>query len=210
MRTRRPAAGRTERGGRRIRPDPDRAGDRVRLLHGAGGARAARGRHRLDHDQLQPGDGSTDFDASDRLYFEPLDAEASTRCCATSQRRTRSRSACRSSCSLVVRRQSTWPSRLRDRGVPILGSQRRLDRPGRGSRTFRGISARTSGFRSRPERRSRRWTTPRPVAEPHRLSGAGAPVLRAGRSGDGGRLWRGPSRALHPQRRRHDGRITRC
>jgi hypothetical protein len=33
--------------------------------------RHARGRLRADHGQLQPGDVSTDYDTSDRLYFEP-------------------------------------------------------------------------------------------------------------------------------------------
>ena len=44
-------------GRRRLRPDPHRPGHRVRLLLGAGGPGAARRRRRLDHDQLEPGDG---------------------------------------------------------------------------------------------------------------------------------------------------------
>ena len=42
--------------GPRRRAEPDRAGDRVRLLLRARGARAPRGRVRDDHGQLQPGD----------------------------------------------------------------------------------------------------------------------------------------------------------
>ena len=60
----------------RVRADPDRAGDRVRLL-------AVQAAHAL-HDNgvasiminSNPETVSTDFDASDRLYFEPLDEES--------------------------------------------------------------------------------------------------------------------------------------
>ena len=41
----------------RRRPEPHRPGDRVRLLLRPRGVRAARGRRRDDHGQLQPGDG---------------------------------------------------------------------------------------------------------------------------------------------------------
>jgi carbamoyl-phosphate synthase large subunit len=51
------------------------AGHRVRLLLRARGARHARGRLRDHHGQLQPETVSTDYDTSDRLYFEPLTLE---------------------------------------------------------------------------------------------------------------------------------------
>ena len=65
---------------RRLRPDPHRAGHRVRLLLGACRLRAL-------HDagvasimiNSNPETVSTDFDASDRLYFEPLTRRASIR-----------------------------------------------------------------------------------------------------------------------------------
>jgi carbamoyl-phosphate synthase large subunit len=56
-------------------PEPHRAGRRVRLLLRARQLRAARRRVRDHHDQLQPRDVSTDYDTSDRLYFEPLTLE---------------------------------------------------------------------------------------------------------------------------------------
>ena len=63
---------------------------------------------------------STDFDTSDRLYFEPLDEEA----CATSWRTSRrgTATARRPSSSSAGRRPSTWPSPLARAGLPILGS----------------------------------------------------------------------------------------
>ena len=60
----------------RLWPDPDRAGDRVRLLLGPGGGRAPRCRLQRVMINSNPETVSTDFDASSRLYFEPLDAES--------------------------------------------------------------------------------------------------------------------------------------
>ena len=57
------------------RAEPDRAGHRVRLLLRARVVRAEGIRVRDHHGQLQPGDGSTDYDTSDRLYFEPVTLE---------------------------------------------------------------------------------------------------------------------------------------
>jgi carbamoyl-phosphate synthase large subunit len=59
----------------RRRAQPHRPGHRVRLLlrHAAFALREARLRDH--HGQLQPETVSTDYDTSDRLYFEPLTAE---------------------------------------------------------------------------------------------------------------------------------------
>src|SRR5437867_7798905 len=57
------------------RAEPDRAGHRVRLLLCARGARPARHGVRDHHGQLNPETVSTDYDTSDRLYFEPLTEE---------------------------------------------------------------------------------------------------------------------------------------
>jgi len=61
--------------GARRRSESDRAGNRVRLLLRACRARATRRRVRDDHGQLQSETVSTDYDTSDRLYFEPLTLE---------------------------------------------------------------------------------------------------------------------------------------
>ena len=61
--------------GPRRRPEPDRAGHRVRLLLLPCRLRAEGRRLRNHHDQLQSGDGVDHYDTSDRLYFEPLTAE---------------------------------------------------------------------------------------------------------------------------------------
>ena len=63
---------------------------------------------------------STDFDASDRLYFEPWTVKVSPRCFATSPKPMRSRSSDPSVWG-ANRYQSRGP--LANRGVPILGSQ---------------------------------------------------------------------------------------
>ena len=73
----RPLGARQARLGRdpRIRPEPDRAGDRVRLLlraRGDDGARVGRDAVMVN---CNPETVSTDYDTSDRLYFEPLTTE---------------------------------------------------------------------------------------------------------------------------------------
>ena len=63
---------------------------------------------------------STDFDASSRLYFEPLDAGVVTE--VSRPRRRPARRCCRRSSSSAARRPSTWPGRWPAAGVPLLGA----------------------------------------------------------------------------------------
>jgi carbamoyl-phosphate synthase large subunit len=58
---------------------------------------------------------STDYDVSDRLYFEPLTFEDVANVCATSGPRA-------SSCSSAGRRRSRSPRRSPEAGIPILGT----------------------------------------------------------------------------------------
>ena len=69
------ADGRTEDRRARRRPEPDRTGHRVRLLLRAGRARDARGGYESIMVNCNPETVSTDYDTSDRLYFEPLTLE---------------------------------------------------------------------------------------------------------------------------------------
>ena len=71
-------AGRPSRGARhRLGAGPDRPGDRVRLLRGPGGRHAPpRPAGSAVMINSNPETVSTDFDASTRLYFEPLDPES--------------------------------------------------------------------------------------------------------------------------------------
>ncbi len=62
---------------------------------------------------------STDFDASSRLYFEPLDAESVLRSSPPSRPR---RCLCPPSSSSAARRRSTWPRRCSLAGVPLPGA----------------------------------------------------------------------------------------
>ena len=68
----------------RQRPESNRPGDRVRLLLGSAPSRCAAGRRRDGRwSTANPETVSTDFDASDRLYFEPLTLRVSRRSCET-------------------------------------------------------------------------------------------------------------------------------
>ena len=71
-----PEPGRSRRHPRQ-RPEPDRAGDRVRLLLRPRGAELPRAQgYEAVMVNCNPETVSTDYDTSDRLYFEPLDEEA--------------------------------------------------------------------------------------------------------------------------------------
>ena len=63
---------------------------------------------------------STDFDASSRLYFEPLDAESVLEVI-DAETAAGAGAACRPSSSSAARRRSTWPARSRRPGVPLPG-----------------------------------------------------------------------------------------
>ena len=179
--------------GARRRPEPHRPGHRVRLLLRARRARAARGRLRNHHGQLQPGDRVDrlrhlrppvlraadargragdrrpgEAEGRDRAVRRPDAAEAGAR--AGSRRRADHRH--------LARLASTWP------------------------RTASASSSwsRSSAWRSRP---TAPRATPRRrcvLAARDRLPAGGAPELRARRPRDGDRLRRRRPGALHPRR----------
>ena len=141
--------------GHRLRPDPHRPGDRVRLLLGAGGAGAAgRAASRSIMINSNPETVSTDFDASDRLYFEPLDEES-----VRDILRERAPATTASAPPVIVQFGGQTAINLAE---PLHGArradrrlQRRRDRPGRRPRPVRGLPARRSASRSRRARPSR-------------------------------------------------------
>ncbi len=116
------AAGRPPGGaGHRLGPGPDRAGDRVRLLRGPGRRHAPRAGLEAVMINSNPETVSTDFDASSRLYFEPLDPE-SVRSVIDAEIAGRRGASCRPSSRSAARRRSTSPAPLAAGGVPLLGS----------------------------------------------------------------------------------------
>ena len=105
----------------RQRAQPDRAGHRVRLLLRARVVRAARAPgYETVMVNCNPETVSTDYDTSDRLYFEPLTLEDVLEVVHAEQQAGAGRSA--SSCSSAGRRRSAWRSGSRTPGVPIVGT----------------------------------------------------------------------------------------
>ena len=132
---------------------------------------------------------STDFDASDRLYFEPLDAESVYEIL----RHEQGEDGAREMPPVVVQfggqTSINLAGPLDKLGVKILGSGRRIDRHGRGSRAIRSVSAESRY--SAAARFGGDIALRRPGGGgANRLSGAGAPIVCAGRTGDGSRLRR--------------------
>ena len=101
---------------------------------------------------------STDYDTSDRLYFEPLTLEDVLGVCEVEQPE-----------GVVVQFGGQTPLKLaaglRDAGIPILGTTHRRDRPGGGSCALRSAArpARLQGAAVRVwlDARRRRWRGPR-------------------------------------------------
>ena len=181
------AAGRAEGGRGRLRPDPDRPGDRVRLLLGAGGPGArTRPASRAIMINSNPETVSTDFDTSDRLYFEPLDAESVCEILRHERSTARTREVPPSSSSSAARRRSTWPGRSTARGVPILGSGVESIDLAEDRERFEAF-LRGLGIPQPPGAAVTTLDEALAVGRADRLSGAGAPILCARRAGDGGR-----------------------
>ena len=125
---------------------------------------------------------STDYDTSDRLYFEPLTAADVLAVIEVEQPE-----------GVIVQFGGQTPLRLakplQDAGVPLLGTPGRRDRPGRGPGPLRGAAApagdrapavrhRALGRGGGDDRRGRRLPAARPA------------LVRARRSGDGDLLLR--------------------
>ena len=101
---------------------------------------------------------STDFDASTRLYFEPLDPE-SVRSVIDAEIARRRRTSCRRSSRTAARRRSTWPPRWPPAACRCWGrASRRSTRPrsGRASRRCSTGSASRSPRAGWPTRSRRR------------------------------------------------------
>ncbi len=189
------AAGAAGRDHPRLRPQPHRAGHRVRLLLRARepGAVGVEGRGRLRDVMVNcnPETVSTDYDTSDRLYFEPLTLEDVLEIVHAEQQ-----AGPVAGRHLPARRPD--PARPRagagGRGRPDRGHLAGGDPPGRGARRVRpgarpggpaGTQARTGDVLRRGAGDRRR----------DRLPGPGAAVLRPRRSRHGDRLRRRRARA---------------
>ncbi len=184
---------RPERRHPRLRPEPDRPGDRVRLLLRARGDDGARVRPRRGDGQLQPGDGL------DRLRHlrPPLLRAAHGR-----GRARRDRAGAARGRDRPVRRPDAAAACQGARGggrEPARHAGRR-DRPGRGPRPLRGAAApprdRPPAVRHRAQRRGGAGDR-----RAGRLPAARPALLRARRPGDGDLLLgRGPRRLPRPAR----------
>ena len=184
----------------RLRPEPDRPGDRVRLLLRPRRAELPGTRLRGDHGQLQPGDGL------DRLrHLRPALLRAARR--RARARGLRAGEAGRS--RDPVRRPDAAEARPRDRGGRLQGARHsvRGGRPRRGPRALRaaagrarrplpGVGDRGHGRRCGRDRRARR------------LSGARPALVRARRQGDAGLLRRGAGARRDGRRHRPDQSTT--
>ena len=120
---------------------------------------------------------STDYDTSDRLYFEPLTTEDVLAVCERERPE-----------GVIVQFGGQTPLRLarelEEAGVPLLGTPGRRDRPGRGPRPLRrpAAAARRQAPALRHRALGRRGGGDRRRG---RLPAAGAALLRARRPGDG-------------------------
>ena len=131
---------------------------------------------------------STDYDTSDKLYFEPLTLEDVLNITAQEQPRRGHR---------PVRRTDAAEARA-GAGAGRRPHHRHAagqHRPGRGPGTLQGVAG-TAGAEAAHERhRPVRGRSPASGRE-HRLSGAGAALLRARRTGHGDRLRGGEAQGL--------------
>ncbi len=178
-----PLDGQAARGHPRLRPEPDRPGDRVRLLLRPRRAELPGARLRGDHGQLQPGDGVDGL-----RHFRPALLRAARR--RARARGLRARAARRG--RDPVRRPDAAEAGTCDRGGRLQGARDTV----RGGRSRRGPGALRAAARgarrplpgvgdrrrARPGRRNRR---------PGRLSGARPALLRARWQSDAGLLRRG-------------------
>ena len=135
---------------------------------------------------------STDYDTSDRLYFEPLTLEDVLGVVAGRAARGRGR---------AVRRADPAEARRRAGrgGRAAAGHERRGDRPGGGPRAVRRAAGRAGLLRAAVRDGALGGGGPG-AGRRGRLSAARAPVLRAGGQGDGDRLLARRSRRLSQPR----------
>ena len=139
---------------------------------------------------------STDYDTSDRLYFEPLTAEDVTEIAHIEQSKGTLAGA-------IVQFGGQTPLKLRrpaGRRRADPGDPAGRDRPGGGPPALPG-TAQHPGPEAAGQRPGDQRGGGGAGGQADRLPGAAAPVLRAGRPGDGDRPRRGGPEALHPERR---------
>ena len=150
---------------------------------------------------------STDYDTSDRLYFEPLTAEDVLELIDVEAVAT-------ASCSgVIVQFGGQTPLKLaqplEDAGVPILGTTPDAIDLAEDRERFQqllhrlGIAQPINAIARTAEEA---FAGARRVGYP----GGDPALLRAGRPGDGDRPRRGAARPLHPQRRAGLRRLARC
>ena len=171
------------------RPEPHRAGHRVRLLLRARGDGAARGRLRDHHGQLQPGDGV------DRLrHVRPVVLRA-----AHAGRRARDRARRKAvGRDRAVRRTDAAEARARSREERRAHHRHhaRHDRHGGGSRALPADAAPAEPPAAAQQDRAHRCRGAG-RCQRDRLSARGASVVCAGRPRDGDRARAARARALH-------------
>ena len=132
---------------------------------------------------------STDYDSSDRLYFEPLTLEDVLAIVAVEKPQ-----------GVIVQFGGQTPLRLAvplaRAGVPIIGTIARRDRPRRGPRALLRAAHQARPAPDRERHRAQRRGGAR-ARRAHRLSGAGAAVVRARRPRDADRARHARARDLH-------------
>jgi carbamoyl-phosphate synthase large subunit len=134
--------------GPRRRAEPHRPGHRVRLLLRARRLRAARDGYETIMVNCNPETVSTDYDTSDRLYFEPLTLEDVLEIVDKSARSA-------SSSSTAARRRSSWPATSRPPACPSSAPRRTPSiwpRTASASSAWSTSSACAAAERHRPQR----------------------------------------------------------
>ncbi len=137
---------------------------------------------------------STDYDTSDKLYFEPLTLEDVLNICDQEQ-----------PWGVIVQFGGQTPLNLarglEQAGVPIIGTSPRSIEIAEDRKLFSAMLDKL-GLLQTPSGTATNEAEAVAVAQTHRLSRARAAQLRARRAGHGDRLQGGRSAPLHPQRRR--------
>ena len=185
------------------RPEPDRAGHRVRLLLLP--RRFALQEFGIESIMVNcnPETVSTDYDTSDRLYFEPLTLEEVLNIYDTEKPD-----------GVIVQFGGQTPLNLalaaEERGRADHRHRPRQHRPGRGPQAVRQAAGRAATSRRRERGTATSVEEACETARSAGLPGAGAAELRAGRAGHGDRLRRGDRAALYAGSGACSRRSGRC
>ena len=147
---------------------------------------------------------STDYDTSDRLYFEPLTLEDVLEVVHAEQE---SGTVAGVICTLGGQTPLGLAQRLKDAGVPILGTQPEAIHLAEDRGSFGRLLA-EAGLPAPKHGTASSFAEAREVADRDRLPGPGAAVVRARRARDGDRLRRGVAGVLPRQAPRRAGEGT--